>query len=159
MTGATSDLEKKILDIIQQDFPVCSEPYAQIAEQVDCSADAAHTAVTRLRETGVIRRIGGSFVPAELGHVSALIAASVKPGSLEAAAAGASSFDEVTHNYERQGLYNLWFTIVAESTERLEMIAESVRSISGVDSLHALPATKTFKIRVNFKFEDNDARA
>ena len=157
MTEAVSDIEKRVLDIIQQDFPVCPDPYAQIAEQASCSKDDAYAAVINLRNSGVIRRIGGSFIPASLDHVSALIATSVEPSSLEAAAECAGSFAEVTHNYERQGPYNLWFTVVAENIERLDAITDTVRNIPGVQSLHALPATKTFKIRVNFKFENSDA--
>ena len=151
-------LQRKILDAIQQDFPLCHSPYAEIASMVNCSESEAFEAVQSLRSAGVIRRIGGSFVPASLGYVSALVAARVEPSQLEAAAACASSFAEVTHNYERKGEYNLWFTIIAQTQERLKEIADEVRKVDGVSSLHDLPATQTFKLRVQFNMEQQNDR-
>lgn len=157
MNGELTLLQKKILDIIQQNFPLCSDPYAEIAAGAGCTREEAHTAVTALRKSGIIRRIGGSFVPAKLGYVSALAAARVEPARMDEAAALASSFPEVTHNYEREGEFNLWFTIIAASEERLNEITRQMEECDGVSSLHALPALRIFKIKVDFAFnEEND---
>ncbi len=156
MIDALTALEKKILEGIQLDFPLCSDPYAGIAAASGCTKEKAHETVTALRKSGVIRRIGGSFVPAKLGYVSTLAAACVDPDRLEKVAARASSFQEVTHNYERKGQYNLWFTIIAPSKERLEDIAGQVRRMESVLSLHVLPSKQTFKLRVHFSMDKED---
>ncbi len=159
MTDALTDLEKKILEGIQLDFPLCSDPYAEIAKASGCTREEAHKTATTLRKSGVIRRIGGSFVPAKLGYVSALAAACVDSDRLEEVAARASSFPEVTHNYEREGKYNLWFTIIAPGKERLEDISGQVRRMEGVLSLHVLPSKQTFKLRVHFSMNQEDRNA
>ena len=88
-----------------------------------------------------------------------LVAARVAPAQLEAVAAAVSDFPEVTHNYERSGVYNLWFTIIAENDSRLAEVLTGVRRCAGVEVVHALPALRTFKIRVDFHFSEEDAHA
>ena len=153
MKNEFTDLERHILDRIQTDFPICSNPYAELAADASCSIEEAHETIVKLRNTGIIRRIGGSFVAAKLGYVSTLVAATVDPSDLDETAEAVSQYPEVTHNYERDNKYNLWFTITACSRERMEHIANELRARCGVHALHLLPAIKTFKIKVNFNFE------
>jgi DNA-binding Lrp family transcriptional regulator len=153
MSNEFTDLERQILDRIQCDFPLRTDPYAELAADANCTIEEAHETVIKLREGGIIRRIGGSFVAAKLGYVSTLVAATVDPDRLEETAAAVSSYPEVTHNYERNHSYNLWFTITAASRKRMEQIANELRMSPGVSALHLLPALKTFKIKVNFNFE------
>lgn len=157
MEKSFSSLEQKILDRIQTDFPLSREPYRVIGEAVGCSAEEAHETVMGLRANGIIRRLGGIFVAGKLGYVSCLAAVRVEPAMIGEAASIAGAHPEVTHNYERDCRYNLWFTVVARTPERLEEILEDVRTCDGVHSVHALPAEKTFKIRVDFNFgEERD---
>ncbi len=151
--------DRRILDIIQTGFPVCAEPYGALAAAVGCLPDEACTAVARLRERKLIRRIGGSFDARKMGYVSTLVAARVLPEHLDAVAAHVGSFAEVTHNYERANSYNLWFTIIALGRPRLEEVLEGVRQQAGVLALHALPALQTFKIKVDFNFSGGQADA
>jgi DNA-binding Lrp family transcriptional regulator len=154
-TPASSELsilDRAILEVIQHGFPLVADPYADIARQVGSTREEAHAAVQSLRRRGIIRRIGGSFAAQALGYVSVLVAARVEPEQLEAVASFAGDYPEVTHNYQRDNIYNLWFTVIAESPQRLEDILESIRRRPGVTALHALPAERTYKIRVNFNF-------
>lgn len=148
-----SPLERALLDRIQVDFPLEETPYESLGRSMSVSAQEVRDAIAHLRRTGVIRRIGGSFAPAALGYISTLVAAQVERDALESAAAAASAFPEVTHNYEREGPYNLWFTVVTPSEARLEKILGAVRACAGVRSAHSLPAVRTFKLRVDFTFE------
>ena len=150
--GALTDLEKSLLNEIQTAFPISQDPYGDLASKVGCDRDAAHRAVQQMRDAGLIRRLGGIFDGSKLGYKGCLVAVRVEPDHLEQAAACAAAYPEVTHNYERDDAYNLWFTIVAGSDERLTQILDDVRSCEGVHAVSALPATKTFKIKVDFKF-------
>ncbi len=154
-----SPLDQRILGRIQSDFPLSHEPYAALARIVACSPAEAHERVLYLRAAGIIRRIGGSFAAQPLGYVSTLVAGRVDPACLEAAAARAGEFPEVTHNYEREDDYNLWFTVIAADRERLRRILRTVRAVPGVQALHDLPALRLFKINVDFRFEDTDPAA
>lgn len=151
-----SDLQSRILDRIQHEFPLSEDPYgdlaAEFAGDIACTREAVHAAVQALRKDGIIRRIGGSFVPGKLGYVSVLVAGRVDADKIEQAAARAAAYPEVTHNYEREGTYNLWFTVIGESQGRIDEILDDVRSCEGVHGVYPLPALSTFKIRVEFDF-------
>ena len=146
-------LEAALLQQIQTDFPISADPYAEIGAAAGCTREEAHAAVLGLRRRGIIRRIGGSFAAHKLGYVSTLVAARVEPEHLEEAAAVAGSFSEVTHNYERSASYNLWFTVIGETQERVDEILAAVRRSPGVCGVYSLPALRTFKIQVKFNFQ------
>lgn len=143
-------LERAVLNRIQSDFPLVANPYGVLAEALDSSPAEIRGALAACRSTGIIRRIGGSFSATHVGYVSALVATRVAPSHIQAVAQHAARFDEVTHDYEREDALNLWFTVVAETADRLAAITNSVRSQPGVHDLHVLPAIRTFKLRVNF---------
>jgi len=56
----------------------------------------------------------------------------------------------VTHNYLRRHRYNVWFTLIAESEERLNQILEEISGASEVLEILSLPAQEVFKIKVDF---------
>jgi DNA-binding Lrp family transcriptional regulator len=149
-----SIIETAVLQIIQTDFPIAVDPYAEIGNTVGCTREEAHATMVGLRRKGIIRRIGGSFAANKMGYVSTLVAACVEPEHLEAAAAVAGSFSEVTHNYQRPHHYNLWFTVIGETQARVDEILETVRRQPGVRGVYSLPALRTFKIQVKFNFEE-----
>ncbi|NOY82179.1 MAG: Lrp/AsnC family transcriptional regulator [Kiritimatiellaeota bacterium] len=153
MSNATlTPLDRRILNCIQLGFPLSRHPYTALAETVACTPEEAHARVSYLRQIGIVRRIGGSFAARSLGYISTLVATRVDPSRIEAVAARASSFPEVTHNYEREDDYNLWFTVIAADRERLQAILQSVRDVAGVYALHDLPVRRMFKIKVDFTF-------
>ncbi len=152
MSESFSSLEEKILDRIQADFPLSPDPYGDIGREVGCGREEAHDTVVELRRRGIIRRIGGVFAAGKLGYESCLVAARVNTSRIEEVASKIGAYPEVTHNYEREGPYNLWFTIVAENSARMDQILNSTRESEGVEAAHALPALKTFKIQVDFEF-------
>ncbi|MFA6810475.1 MAG: Lrp/AsnC family transcriptional regulator, partial [Desulfoplanes sp.] len=49
------NIDKKILGIIQSDFPITPRPYADVAQQVGIDEDEVLTRVTTLHDAGVIR--------------------------------------------------------------------------------------------------------
>lgn len=152
-----SQRERELLTRIQSGFPLVAEPYAALAIELGDTAAGVQASVQRLRRTGVIRRIGGSFAAPALGYVSTLAGARVAPDAIAGAAAVASGFPEVTHNYEREGEVNLWFTVIAPDQARLEHILDRVRQAPGVLALYDLPARRRFKIRVEFRLTDGPA--
>jgi len=154
---ALNEREQRVLNLIQQNFPLDSDPYQVLADALDDGADDVHAAVSALYARGIIRRIGAFFDAAKLGYASTLVAARVAEDALEHSAQLASSFPEVTHNYQRDGAYNLWFTIIAAQQQLIDEILNVVRACAGVLALAQLPARRIFKLRVNFSFPIGDA--
>jgi DNA-binding Lrp family transcriptional regulator len=148
------ELDRRLLDVIQSDFPIERRPYRLLAEQLGASEEDVLSRVRRLTEQGVIRRIGPVFNLRGLGGVSTLCAARIAGDKVDEAAAAINEFEEVTHNYLREHQYNVWFTLVAASRERIDGILREIESIDGVEGVISLPATRTFKINVHFSMND-----
>jgi len=148
-------IEQEVLKIIQQEFPITPRPYAELARRLDSTEEAVHEAVQHLRKKGIIRRLGGSFDSRKIGYKSTLVALSVPKKRLDEVVAIVNSYSGVTHNYEREGTYNVWFTLIAESDKKIKETIEEIKQRAGVDALN-LPATHLFKIKVDFDLENND---
>jgi DNA-binding Lrp family transcriptional regulator len=145
-----NDLDRAILNEIQSHFPLVPRPYAEMGQRLGATEAEVLTRVQHLHDAGIIRRIGANFTSRKLGYTSTLCAARVPPETLERFAAVVNRYPGVTHNYLRKHRYNVWFTLIAESTGRLAEILEEIRKASGVDEILSLPAKEIFKIKVDF---------
>jgi DNA-binding Lrp family transcriptional regulator len=143
-------IDKAILNRIQSDFPITSRPFLTIAEELKLTEDEVLERISRLKEMGIIRRIGGNFVPNKLGYVSTLCAAKVPEDQIELFAEIVNRYPGVTHNYLRENTFNVWFTFIAPSMKEIEQHIEEIARESGISEILNLPATKVFKIRAQF---------
>jgi len=146
------DIDGKLLSLIQYDFPIVSEPYKEIASELGIPEDEVMARLKKLKAEKIIRRIGASFDSKKLGYYTTLCAMIVPEKMIDAVAQVINSYPEVTHNYLRTEEYNIWFTIIAESQERLKEIIEEIKERSQIYHLINLPAVDMFKIHVHFKF-------
>lgn len=141
---------RRLLDVLQTDFPLVRRPYAELGARLGLSEDACYGRVKALKASGLLRRIGAVPDARRLGYVSTLVAAEVAPARIDAVAARVSARPGVTHNYARSGELNLWFTLVAKSRAEIENVLADVRAQDGVVRVYELPATKTYKLRAVF---------
>ncbi len=145
--------DRRILDIIQTDFPLVSKPYASIAEQLGLTEAEVLARVRAMQGSGIIRRIGANFQSRKLGWKSTLCAAAVPEHRLQEFVDLVNSYPGVTHNYLRQHEYNVWFTMIRPSWEEIEAQLQEISSRTGLEVLN-LPAERMFKIRVDFPMQD-----
>ncbi len=144
------DVDRAILNRIQSDFPMTKRPYLSIAENLDLSENEVIKRLEQLKKKGIIRRIGGNFVPEKLGFVSTLCAAKVPEDKIERFARTVNRYPGVTHNYQRDHNYNIWFTFIAQSMDEIKGNLEDISRETGVKEIINLPATKMYKIRAHF---------
>jgi siroheme decarboxylase len=147
------ETDKMILNRIQSDFPITSRPYQAIGDDLGISEFEVMDRLVRLKNMGIIRRIGGNFVPGKLGFVSTLCAAHVPEEKIGEFAQIVNQFTGVTHNYQRDNRYNVWFTFIAPSREMILENLELISRKSGIVEIINLPATKVYKIRAQFDLE------
>jgi DNA-binding Lrp family transcriptional regulator len=145
------DTDRAILNRIQSDFPITSRPYFAVANELGLTEKEVLNRVYRLKEAGIIRRIGGNFVPDKLGYVSTLCAAKVPEERIERFAEVVNRYPGVTHNYRRDNKFNIWFTFIAPSIEEIEQNLREISEETGITDILNLPATKVFKIRAQFE--------
>jgi siroheme decarboxylase len=140
-------IDRKILSIINKALPVVERPFQAVAESVGISEEDTIERINRLKENGIIRRIGAVVNPRGIGWASTLCAADVPMERLEEFAAFVGRHEEVTHNYLRDGQPNCWFTLIAPSKGRLKEIIREIEQTLDIKILN-LPASKVFKINV-----------
>ncbi|MBO4436428.1 MAG: Lrp/AsnC family transcriptional regulator [Fibrobacter sp.] len=139
-----TELEQRLLSIIQDDFPLEERPYRRLAEMLNAQEQTVYDAVENLRQSGIIRRIGGIYDSHKLGFISRLCAGKVN--DLEKFAATVNAIPAITHNYVRSHEYNVWFTAIAESEEEIRKIVDGLCASTDLHNVHILSATKKFKI-------------
>jgi len=147
---ALDETDRLILNRVQSDFPVASRPYLAIADELGLTEREVIDRVLRLKQSGIIRRIGGNFVPGKLGYVSTLCAARVPVDQVPRFAAAVNRHPGVTHNYLRENAFNVWFTFIAPSMEEIEAKLKEISAETGVTEILNLPATRVFKIKAQF---------
>ena len=145
------DIDKALLNRIQSGFPISPRPYDTLAKDLDLSENEVIDRLEKLKQSGIIRRIGGNFVPEKLGYVSTLCAAKVPSDKIEQFTKMVNRFPGVTHNYLRNNPYNVWFTFIAPSMAQIEKNLEQIAIETGVTNILNLPATQKFKIKAEFK--------
>lgn len=142
--------DKLIINRIQSDFPITLRPYGTIADDLGLAEADVLQRVARLRSKGIIRRIGGNFVPEKLGYVSTLCAASVPEDKLALFKKVVNSYPGVTHNYRRENHFNVWFTFIAPSRSIIKNYLQDISRQTGIERILNLPATRVYKIKAQF---------
>jgi len=144
------DIDRKLLNEIQSDFPATQRPYKDLGVRLSCSEDNILMRIKRLKKEGIIRRIGGNFDSQRIGFTTMLCAARVSDDTIEKFVRVVNKYPGVTHNYLRDHHYNIWFTFVAPNMKAIDKYIEEIMKHTGVREILNLPAVKTFKILVNF---------
>lgn len=150
MTELTS-FDKSLLNLLQGNLPVCSHPFAALAEKLDTDEQTVLSRLQHLKQEGYLRRIGTFFNSHKLGYKGTLVALRVDPAYMESVAEAINKYPGATHNYEREGRYNLWFTLLSPCLASEKKILDEVEALPGVEDLLNLKANKKYKINVQFK--------
>lgn len=150
-------LDRKILEIVQDGFPLEERPYAALGRLLGVSEDVAFDSVECLRKSGVIRRLGGVYDSRRLGYISRLCAGVVSEDKLEIFAAAADKIPSITHNYVRSHAYNVWFTVIARSESEIQETVRGLEAETALHDAHVLSASKMFKINTVMKSASGQA--
>ncbi|WP_043739508.1 Lrp/AsnC family transcriptional regulator [Thioalkalivibrio nitratireducens] len=144
-----TDLERHLLNDFQHDLLLTPRPYAEMGERLGVDEQAVIDALERLRECGVVTRVGAVFRPHSVG-ASTLAALAVPPERLETVAGIVSAYRHVNHNYEREHDYNLWFVATAPDEGELCDVLEDIERATGLPVL-ALPLLEDYHIDLGFE--------
>lgn len=151
------EVGKKLLNEIQWVFPLVDRPYLEIARKHGVSEQDAMRRINALKKMGLIRQINAIFDTRRLGYKSALVAFSVKPDRLDSVADVINEHPGVSHNYERNHEYNMWFTLAVPPGTDMKQDLDRMAALDGVIKYRVLPTLKLYKIGVRLDMVNEDA--
>jgi len=150
-------LDRNILNEIQWRFPLTERPFLEIAINHNISENEVMKRIKSLKQMGLIRQINAIFDTRRLGYKSALIAFAVKPEKLEYVANEINKNSGVSHNYERNHEFNIWFTLAVPPEKDMKEILDKMSALDGVMKYRLLPTLKMYKIGVKLDMVNEDA--
>ena len=158
-TGTMDLVDRKILNIIQTRFPLVEMPFKAVGDEVEISEQEVIERIADLKSKNVVRQISAIFDTRRLGYKTTLVAMRFPDDELDAAAQIINEHPGVSHNYARNGHYNLWFTVAVPPYEELSETVEDMASRTGAETYRLMPTIKFFKIGVNFDMVKEEGAA
>jgi len=149
------DLDKQILNEIQWTFPLVSQPFHEIAKKFDISPEAVKERLKNLKKTGILRHLSAIFDTRKLGYKSSLVAMEIEPDKLEYIASQINRHPGVSHNYEREHQFNLWFTLATPPGTDFKTEVDKFKKLPGILKIRMLPTIKLFKIGVKLEMVED----
>ena len=124
-------IDRTIINELQGGFPICAEPFAQIARELGIDEDLLINRIDTLLTTGLLSRFGPLYNVEQMGGHYSLVAMRVPAADIEQVAGIINNFPEVAHNYEREHDFNIWFVLAVEKPERKQQILAAIATATG----------------------------
>ena len=131
-----SETDRHIINALQGGFPIVERPFREIARRLGMAEDAVITALTRLREDGVLSRFGPMYDAAALGGAFTLCAMAVPEARFAEVAERVNALPEVAHNYRREHRFNMWFVLGTERPEQIDATVARIEELTGLAVLN-----------------------
>ena len=140
------ELDKELLNEIQWKFPLTNKPFEELAKKFKISPELVMERLKHLKTKGILRQLSAIFDTRKIGYKSSLVAMKVESDKLESVAKEINQHPGVSHNYERNNPFNLWFTIAVPPGSNVKSEVDKFSKLDGVISTRMLPTIKMFKI-------------
>ncbi len=153
-------LTAELLSTIQKNFPLTRYPFAKIAQELGVGEEEVLSILQKEKEVSIIRQISPIFDTKRLGYSSSLVAFMMDKEKIDEAVEIINSHPGVSHNYERDHDFNIWFTLAVppESRLGLEKTVALLAQKTGAKDAIILPTLKMFKIAVKLNTTGKDAK-
>lgn len=134
-----TELEKKIIALIQADIPVTKRPFQELARQIGVEEEEVLETLRRLHKDGIIRRFGVTIRHQISGYeANAMVAWQVDEDRIDDAGKMMAAFEGVSHCYRRNPVedwpYNLYTMIHAKTKKECYALAEAMSTLTSVEN-------------------------
>ena len=148
------ELDKELLNEIQSTFPLVTRPFDAIAKKFDTTPKIIKEHLNNLKKVGILRQLSAIFDTRKLGYTSSLVAMEIEHDKLEYVASQINRHPGVSHNYEREHQFNLWFTLAVPPGADLKTEVDKFNVLKGIKKVRMLPTLQLFKIGVKLDMVD-----
>ena len=147
-------VDRRLPNLMQTEFPLTTEPYAALGRRLGIDANEVIRRIAQLKEKGIIRLIGPVLDSRSLGYRTTLVAMRVAETQLKKAERVIAGHPGVSHGYEREHHFNVWFTLAVPPLIDIETELEQLIRSTGAEAAFSLLAIKVFKIGVYFDMDE-----
>lgn len=151
MAQQFTETERAILRIVQADLPDSLTPYADIARTVGCTEEEVLDLLSRLKQSGAIRRFGASIKHQKTGWThNAMVAWIVDEADSDAIGEVAAKNQRISHVYFRPTSapdwpYTLYTMVHGRSEEECRQVIEELRRETALDEYAVLDSLEELK--------------
>lgn len=145
-----SDIEKRVLTVLQEGFPRSESPYKDMAGQAWIETKQLLAVLENWKRDGKLRRIGAILDHFKVGlSGGAMVVWQVEEERVEKVGEKLAGFGEVSHAYERNTVenwpYNLYTMVHGANFEEVEKTVARMRQACGVSNYSILVTEKELK--------------
>lgn len=140
-------IDRRIIDGLQGDFPICERPYQVAAERLGISEEELLQRLDRLLETRVLTRFGPMMQIERVGGSFVLAAIAVPEADYERVAGQVNALPQVAHNYRREHLLNMWFVLATETPAGIDEAIARIEADTGLQ-VHAFPKEREYFVEM-----------
>ena len=140
-------MDRRIIDCLQGDFPICERPYQVAAERLGISEEELLQRLDRLLETRVLTRFGPMMQIERVGGSFVLAAIAVPEADYERVAGQVNALPQVAHNYRREHLLNMWFVLATETPAGIGEAIARIEADTGL-KVHAFPKEREYFVEM-----------
>jgi DNA-binding Lrp family transcriptional regulator len=137
------DTDRRIINELQDGLPLCGQPFAPLAAQLDVTEQTLVDRIEKLLVDGYLSRFGPLFNAERLGGALSLCALAAPDEKFDTIAGLVNAHPEVAHNYEREHALNMWFVLATERPEQIGAVVELIELETGCD-VYQFPKLEEF---------------
>ena len=150
MKRPISDVDRRVLAILQGGFPRSQTPYKDMAERAGISVEELLATLEDWKRAGKLRRIGSIVDHFKVGlSAGAMVVWRVEPGRIEQVGTMLAGFEQVSHAYERDVAenwpFNLYTMVHGKGPLEVEQTVEQMSRACGVSDYRILKTEKELK--------------
>lgn len=143
-------LDRRIINRLQDGFPICERPFAAVAAELDTDETELIARVDALLASGVLSRFGPMYHAEHLGGALTLAAMRVAPQDFDRVAGQVNAFPEVAHNYQRDHELNMWFVLATETPQAVSATLRAIEQVTGYP-VYNMPKREEFFVGLKFE--------
>ena len=149
-TAALDEIDRKLINALQGDFPLVPEPYRQVAETLGMSEAELLQRLDSLLERRVLTRFGPMFQIERAGGAFVLAAMRVPEAEFERVTAQVNAFPEVAHNYRREHELNMWFVLATATPQGISQTIAAIEAATGLP-VFAFPKEREYFVEMKLR--------
>ena len=145
-----SDIDRALINRLQDGFPICEQPYQIVAEELGLDEPDLIERIQQLLDDNVLTRFGPMYHAGQMGGAFSLAAMRIPCERFDEMVKVVNQFPEIAHNYEREHELNMWFVIATETPEGVADVIGQIESATGY-RVYNMPKEEEFYVNLRFK--------